>query len=305
MHPFILAVKSAQGTPPGVLDVLGYFLLDARQHTFSPIETARFGKQTAFGDSPIALPVRDGTLVITYTRGTKRPSDPGYGVPGGDGSEALMASKDGIVRPFPSWPNVLFRDPVLTADEVVWAMTVRPGMPGHFVLRVPLHGGGHPATGVPATGVAVTPQYFPVPGTQSCRGDQRFSYPATLVEEGASADEVTVVVRATSSCLAKGAGGLYRLHTPDARWSKRPASSAEEPGAPKPRPVQIGGATLRIEGTRALITGPGAQGERDADPDPPGDPAQARSLVVTAGGRELWLETRWKTHCRLGRYRSW
>ena len=69
--------------------------------------------------------------------------------------------------------------------------------------------------------------------------------------------------------------------------------------------MKIGGATLRIEGTRALITGPGTEGERDADPDPPGDPALKRSLVVTAGGREVWLQTRWQTHCRLGRYRTW
>ena len=159
LHPFILHVKQPNGVPPSTLDALGYFLLDPRQHTFSRIETARFGGQAAFGDSPIPLPVRDGTLVITYTHGTKRPSDSGYSVEAGNGSEALMASKDGTVRPFPSWPNVLFKDPVISADEVIWAMTIRPGMPGDFVLRVPVHAGGDPQT--PATGVAGTPDTSP------------------------------------------------------------------------------------------------------------------------------------------------
>ena len=129
------------------------------------------------------------------------------------------------------------------------------------------------------------------------------------MEEGAGAEEVTVDVDEYPSCVTKGAGGRYRLHTPDARWSKQPASSVEEPparaGRAKAVPVQIGGATLRIEGTRARILGPGTEGERDADPDPPGEAAQERSLTVTAGGREVWLETRWETRCRLGRYRSW
>ena len=104
------------------------------------METERFGKRAAFGDYPDALPVPDGTLVITFTHGTTRPTDPGYSVPAGDGSEALMVSKDGVVTPFPSWPNVLFNDPVFSTDGVIWAMILRPGMPGNFVLRVPLAG---------------------------------------------------------------------------------------------------------------------------------------------------------------------
>ncbi len=304
LHPFILEVNRPRpsAVKPDTLNVLGYFLLDPRTHAFSRVETARFGERAAFGDYPIALPLpaQDGTLVITFTEGTKRPTDPGYGVPAGDGSEALRVSKDGLVTPFRSWPNVLFNMPVFATDGVIWAMIIRPGMPGNFVLRVPLTG---------------TPRYFAVPGTQGCRGDDRL-YPAKLVEEGAGADEVTVEVDEYSSCLAKGAAGRYRLSTTEARWRKQPASSGDGHGATPPDSgqgagdaeagrVKVGGAALRIEGTRALITGPGAQGERDADPDPPGDPAQARSLVVTAGGREVWLETRWETHCRLGRYRSW
>lgn len=294
LHPFILEVERPDpvAPKPDTLAVLGYFLLDPRTHAFSRVETARFGERAAFGDYPIPLPVAGGTLVITFTYGTKRPTDPGYGVPAGDGSAALMASKDGLVSPFPSWPNVLFNMPVFHTDGVIWAMTIRPGMPGNFVLRVPLAG---------------TPKYFPVPGTQGCRGDDRL-YPAKLVEEGAGGDEVTVEVD-DRSCVTKGAAGRYRLNTPAARWRKQPASSVEGPGTTaghaKVRPVQVGGAMLRIEGTRALITGPGTEGERDADPDPPGDPAQERSLKVTAGGRDVWLQTSWQTHCRLGRYRSW
>jgi hypothetical protein len=249
----------------------------------------------------IALPVRDGTLVVTYVRGTERPSDPDYSVQAGNGSEALMVSKDGVVSPFPSWPNVLFFDRVISTDGVIWAMTVRPGMPGNFVLRVPLAG---------------TPEYFLVPGTQGCRRGRLF-YPAKLVEEGASADEVTVEFDYSdkfAECLAKGAEGRYRLRTPGARWSKQPGFVDVMPdpyrritraGHAEAGPVKVGGATLRIEGTRVLITGPGTEGERDADPDPPGAPAEERSLMVTAGGGEVWLQTRWKTHCRLGRYRSW
>jgi hypothetical protein len=295
LHPFIVEVESPKPTAvkPDTLNVLGYFLLEPRTHAFARIETARFGDRAAFGDYPIALPVPDGTLVITFTNGTKRPTDPGYGVPAGDGSAALMVANDGVVRPFPSWPNILFNMPVFSTDGVVWAMTIRPGMPGNFVLRVAPTG---------------PPKYFPVPGTRACRGDDRL-YPAKLVEEGAGADEVTVEVDEYSSCLATGAGGRYRLSTPHARWRKQPASSMEEQATmtdpAKPSAVQIGADTLRIQGTRTLIIGPGSEGERDADPDPPGDPAKERSLVVTAGGREVWLQTQWQTHCRLGRYRSW
>jgi hypothetical protein len=277
---------------PDTLDLLGYFLLDPRTHAFSQMETERFGKRAAFGAYPDALPVPDGTLVITFVQSSKKPTDPGYVVPAGDGSEALMVSKDGKVTPFPRWPSVVYLR-VFARDGVIWAMIVQhPGNPGNFVLRMPLTG-------------AV--KYFPVPGTRGCGNDEQVFH-ADLVEEGASADEVTVEVDGRSACVAKGAGGRYRLSTPDGRWRKQPATSVEGPGTTAARadagPVNIGGATLRIEGTRALITGPGAQDERDADPDPPGDPAEARSLVVTAGGREVWLETRWKTRCRLGRYRS-
>lgn len=300
VHPFILTVQRPNPAhmKPETLDYLGYFLLDPRTHAFSRMETGRFEQPAVFGDYPRALPVPDGTLVVTFVHGTKRPTDPGYVVPAGDGSEALMVSKDGRVSAFPSWPNVLFGT-VFSTDGVIWAMTTQPGQPGNFVLRVPLTG---------------TPKYFLVPGTQGCRGEERFSYPAVLVEEGAGAEEVTIDLRESSACVAKGAAGRYRLSTPEARWRKQPPSSVDGPGttAPGPRqgagqggPVKVGGATLRIEGTRVLITGPGTEGERDADPDPPGAPAQARSLVVTAGGREAWLETRWPTHCRLGRYRSW
>jgi len=252
----------------------------------------------------IPLPVRDGTLVVTFVNAfhSVPPSYENaymregldFSVPAGDGSEALMVSKDGGVSPFPSWPNVPFSDRVVSTDGVLWAMTVRSGMPGNFVLRVPLAG---------------TPEYFLVPGTKGCRGDNRFSYPAKLVEEGASADEVTVEFDYSdhlAECLAKGAKGRYRLRTPGARWSKQPGGSGEglgtRAGHAKAGPVKVGSATLRIEGTRVLITGPGTEGERDADPDPPGDPAVERELVVTEGSREVWLQTRWKTHCRLGRY---
>jgi hypothetical protein len=299
LRPFILAVDrpDPMRLKPETLDLLGYFLLDPRTHAFSRMETGRFEPPAVFGDDPIALPLPapDGTLVITFVHGTKRPTDPGYVVPAGDGSEAVMVSKDGHVSPFPSWPNVLFGMPVFSANGVIWAMSIRPGMPGNFVLRVPLAG---------------TPRYFLVPGTQGCRGDERLFYPAVLVEEGAGADEVTVEVRESSACVAKGAVGRYRLSNPEARWRKQPASSVEgfgtsTPGDAEASPVQVGGATLRIEGTRVLIRGPGSEGERDAEPDPPGDPARARALVVTAGGREVWLETRWQSHCRLARYRSW
>ena len=298
LHPFVLDVDkpNPRRLKPETLDLLGYFLLDPRTQAFSPIETGPYDPPAVFGDDPIALPVPEGTFIITFTHGTKRLPDSGYAVPAGDGSEARMMSRDGKLSSFPSWPNVLFNDPVFFKDGVIWAMIIRPGMPGNFVLRVPLGG---------------PPQYFPVPGTQGCRGEQRFFYPAALVEEGAGADEVTVDVRDSSSpsCLAKGAVGRYLLRTSDARWRKQPASSGEEPGTMaggvEAGPVKVGGATLRIEGTHALITGPGTAGERDADPDPPGDAAEERSLKVTAGGREVWLETRWKTHCRLGRYRSW
>jgi len=62
--------------------------------------------------------------------------------------------------------------------------------------------------------------------------------------------------------------------------------------------------TMRIDGHRVLIALPGGSGEIDGAPDPVGDPAEARALTVTAGGREVFLRTRWKTHCRLERYRS-
>jgi hypothetical protein len=89
LHPFILVVKQP-GPPsnlkPDTSDLLGYFLLDPRTHAFSRMETGRFEQPAVFGDYPQALPVRDGNLVITFTHGTKRPNDPGYGVPAGDGS---------------------------------------------------------------------------------------------------------------------------------------------------------------------------------------------------------------------------
>jgi hypothetical protein len=295
LRPFILAVERPDpgGLKPDTSDLLGYFLFDPRTHAFSPMETGRFEPPAVFGDFPIALPVPDGTLVVTFVHGTKRPTDPGYVVPAGDGSEAMMVSKDGRVTRFASWPNVLFNMPLLSTDGVIWAVTIRPGMPGNFILRVPRAGAS---------------KYIPVPGTQGCRGDQRLFYPARLEEKNAGANEVTVEVQESSSCVAKGAVGRYRLSTPDARWRRLPegdegsGATAEQSEA---GPVRIGGATLRIEGTRARITGPGTEGEREADSDPPGDPALARSLVVTAGGRDVWLQTRWKSHCRLSRYRTW
>jgi hypothetical protein len=291
-RPFILAVERPDpgGLKPDTSDLLGYFLFDFRAHAFSRMETGRFEQPGVFGDFPIALPVHDGTLVVTFVHGTKRPTDPGYSVPAGDGSEALLVSKDGRVSRFPSWPNVLFNMPIVSADEVIWAVVIRPGMAGNFVLRVPLAG---------------APRYFSVPGTQGCRGDERLFYPAALEAEGARAEEVTVELRESSSCLAKGAVGRYRLSAANAQWHRQPAGDEPAAGDAEAAAVNVGGATLRIEGTRALITGPGTEAERDADPDPPGDPAQRRSLVVTAGGREVWLQTRWRSRCRLGRYRSW
>jgi hypothetical protein len=302
LRPFIIDVDRPDPTnsKPDTVDLLGYFVLDPRTHAFSRMEKESFrpdqvssDQGAVFGDDPTAFPVPAGTLVITFTHGTNRPNDPSYGVPAGDGSQAVMVSADGQVSPFPRWPNVLYTD-LFSADGVIWAMIIRPGMPGKFVLRVPLDG---------------APRYFPVPGTAGCRGDERLFPLARLVEQGAAADEVTVDVDDYRPCEAKAATGRYRLSAPDARWRKQPASSAGEPvptqSDASAGPVQIGGATLRIEGTRALITGPGAEGERDADPDPPGSPADKRSIEVTAGGREVWLHATWQARCRLVRYRSW
>ncbi len=291
-RPFILAVERPNPKPlkPDTLNIVGYFILDRATRAFSRVETKRFEPPAVFGDYPMAFSFGSGTLVVTYVQHEKRRAEPGYSVPAGDGSEALYVEPDGQVRPFPAWPDVLFAK-AFSTDGVVWAVSTQPATPGNFVLRVPLRG--------PA-------KQFPVPGTRGCRGEERFSYPATLVEEGASADEITVEVSELSSCAAKGAG-RYRLTAPDARWQKLPPvdeALGEPAPSERPAPVKIGDATMRIDGHRVLIALPGGSGEIDGAPDPVGDPAEARALTVTAGGREVFLRTRWKTHCRLERYRS-
>ena len=143
-----------------------------------------------FGASPIALPVASGTVVVGWT--LERGRGDRDRVPAGNMTRAWFLSSAGVASDFSRWPNVMTWQQQST-PHTLWAIAARPGLPGQFLLRIPMDG---------------MPEFSRIPGVARCTGINRLTELARL-------DEVT-------DATAK----LRIWESPSAFRSKRKAPTA-------------------------------------------------------------------------------
>lgn len=237
-----------------------------------------------FGVNLAAVPVEAGTVVVGWDYDPQR-GDPDA-VPAGNVTRAALLAVDGTVTPLAHWPRAMTWEPRST-PRTIWARAARPGQPGGFILRVPLAGEA---------------RFFPIPGTGACRGADRAAQLATLDE--ATDDSVRVTIDRYGDCIAAGAAAIYRLHAPSGRWVREgevPAWRAPEPEGAR---VEARGVTFELEDGWVAVTD-GRATERvplDVVAPRPNDPTRQSWLVVTAGGRDVWVRTHAGARCKIYRY---
>jgi|GEM_PF-6370411 len=237
-----------------------------------------------FGVNLAAVPVEAGTVVVGWDNDPQR-GDPDA-VPAGNVTRAALLAVDGTVTPLSHWPRVMTWEP-RSAPRTIWARAARPGQPGNFILRVPLAGEA---------------RFYPIPGTGTCRGTDRAMQLATVDE--ATDDSVRVTVERYIDCIAAGAAAIYRLHTPSGRWVREGEAPAWRAPEPEGARVEARGVTFELEDGRVAVTD-GRATERvplDVVAPRPNDPDRQSRLVVTAGGRDVWVRTRAGSRCKLYRY---
>jgi len=244
-----------------------------------------FGELTHdFGVNLAAVPVEAGAVVVGWDYDPQR-GDPDS-VPAGNVTRAALLAVDGTVTPLSHWPRAMTWEPCST-PRTIWARAARPGQSGGFILRVPLAGEA---------------RFYPIPGTGACRGTDRASQLAILDE--ATDDSVRVTVDREVECLAAGAAAIYRLHAPSGRWAREGEAPAWRPPEPEGARVEAHGVTFALEDGRVAVTD-GRATERvplDVLAPRPNDPTRQSWLVVTAGGRDVWVRTHAGARCKIYRY---
>ena len=172
-----------------------------------------------------------------------------------------------------------------STPRVVWAVVAKPNRPGKFLLRLPIDG---------------RPRLYPIPGLGACRGDNRLSDLATLLD--ASDDEARLSVDDSSGCVPASAAGSYRLLAARGRWLRT--------GPPAPYPgleghdVVAGGRTFTVRDGEVLVRDPGGAVRSYPVPDLRlgKNTTSDVYLQVTAGGREVWAVVARDRRCRVYRY---
>lgn len=244
-----------------------------------------FGELTHdFGVNLAAVPVEAGTVVVGWDQDLQR-GDPDS-VPAGNVTRAALLAVGGAVTALSHWPRAMTWEPCST-PRTIWARAARPGQPGGFVLRVPLAGEA---------------RFYPIPGTGACRGTDRASRLATVDEP--TDDSVRVTVDRDVGCVATGAAAIYRLHAPSGRWVREGEATAWRAPEPEGALVEARGVTFELEDGRVAVTD-GHATERvplDVVAPRPNDPARQSWLLVTAGGRDVWVRTRAGSRCKIYRY---
>ncbi len=242
---------------------------------------------TAGGWKPVALPENVETLLplgsgaVAIEWASIPDGDPG-GVPAGNATRAWRVAEDGSVACVAGWPNAMTWNHK-TAGESIWAIAARPGVPGKFLLHVPVHGEA---------------DLFAIPGRSTCRGSDRAIGTESTVE--VTNDGAVLDLYGVDSAPICGAGhpvqGRFRFALGSATWTRMgdlPATSVVEPHvAPTSRPsmVTASGTEFRLEGGTVTTRIGGHEAHCELDPGGFGE------LMTTARGREVWA--------RLGQHRG-
>jgi hypothetical protein len=287
-RPYVIEVDRAEprGIKPDTINVLGYYLYAPAAKAITALpESEAFPAPTIFGDYPEPLPVEGGKVVVTYVHRDKDSGDPSFTVPAGNGTAAQLLANDGTITPVAGWPDVMFRD-IASSPHAVWALVMRPRQAGYFILRMPLAG---------------EPKFFAIPRTQTCRGDERLTYPARLREDDVTDDGVVVDLE-EGECIAKAATGRFKLTSATGRWDKlaTPPDDAGAPASFRPDVATVRGAVITVDGVNVTVERNGAI--EHSVLEPAGGKDLRRELVVTAGGKEAWIQSWSADSCSLVRY---
>ena len=234
-----------------------------------------------FGASPIALPVASGTVVVGWTHERGR-GDRDL-VPAGNMTRAWFLSSTGVVSDFSRWPNVMTWQQQST-PHTLWAIAARPGLPGQFLLRIPMDG---------------MPEFFRIPGVARCTGINRLTELARLDE----VTDATAKLRIWDSpeCIAKHAQGTYRFER--SRWIREGDVTPIVDARPSEERVTASGADFVFADGAISMLRNGISEKHALSGVVPGSPDRKLDrLQVTAGGREVWATTRTGSRCAIHRY---
>jgi hypothetical protein len=235
-----------------------------------------------FGAFPIALPVASGTIVVGWIHeAARRDRDL---VPAGNATRAWFLSSAGVVSDFSRWPAVLTWQQRSTPNTL-WAIAVRPGQPGQYLLRIPMDG---------------KPELSSIPGGGRCRGVDRLTELARLDE--VTDDAAKLRIWAAPECISKQAEGTYRFE--HSRWIREGEVTPIVDAQPSEQRVAARGADFALtDGAVSVSHRDGARERHALSSVVPGSPDRTLDrLHVTAGGREVWATTRNGTRCAIHRY---
>jgi hypothetical protein len=242
--------------------------------------------ESDFGTIAAVLPVQSGIVIVGWIHDRER-GDP-TGLPWGNSTKARFVSSDGVVSDVPGWPPVMAWDSRSTL-KVLWALTIRPGAPGSFLMRLPL--GGEPA-------------FFAVPGTGKCEGHDRFTVRPAIEKVTNDTVEVRVGWVAGVACVKKASSGLYRFRAQGSRWERQGPIPLPRDRWPVPHPetVTARDSTFEVSDHDVLVTRQGKTERCPIDNAAPGAREDSFSFRLTAGGREVWLTTVVNQRCQIHRY---
>jgi hypothetical protein len=237
-----------------------------------------------FGETPIAVPVETGQVVIGWVLDPVH-GDP-RGMPQGDLTRAWRVAPDGTVSAWPAWPYVMSWQ-VHSTLTVVWAIAAKPRHAGQFLLRLPIDGRA---------------RLFPIPGFGSCRGDDRLSQLVRLVSVTDGEARVSID---SSGCVPESASGRYRFVAARGRWLREGPPVPYLPQSDGDVEATSGDQTFSVGVGEVLVRGPAGQRRHfsieDLHPASPASPGGV--LRLTAGGREVWVVmTARNERCRVYRY---
>jgi hypothetical protein len=237
--------------------------------------------EKSFGERPIALPVDAGTVVVGRVR------DGHHGdselAPTGNTTRAWLIDLDGAVTDLAAWPAAMTWQQRSSA-HTLWAIATKPRQRGAFLLRIPVQGAA---------------KFFPIPGAAGCRGREGFG----LAMLRSVTDESAELGVSPEPCIAKGKSGEYSFENGQFRRVGEYEWPNFDPGfVPVPDVVEGHGATFNLQNDSVLVVrGDTAVRERLPSIAAEGEWVH-RWLSVTAGGREVWVNTSTGGRCYVDRY---
>ena len=230
-------------------------------------------QQESFGEIALALPVDSGTVVIAWLDGRAQHRGDLDDVPVGNMTQAWSITADGTVSALRNWPAVMTWQQQSTG-HTLWATAARPGQNGQFLLRVPLLG---------------QPRFYAIPGVSRCSGVDRLTGLATL--SAVTDDTAQLDVYDGLDCVAKTAAGHYRFE--HGRFTREGDPHFQDDEPRDHRFIATRDARFDLDGDESVTVTRHAGIEHDRLPSQD-FPKRERShqFRVTAGGAEVWLETR-------------